>query len=153
MGYILHCFRNLPCEQFKAKSAFILDHPFGDHSHCSFQLCKPLKRHDEGKEMSEEERLNKYGSTDDPKYLAFKSAWVPYFTGSALQMVHHLFSLQKNESLHRKVMQFAPTDKHYCGTFSLFNRMNLVVIEDLNGLEQGLKKVHELLILPTNSVF
>jgi hypothetical protein len=75
---------------------------------------------EERKEMSEEEK-DKYGSTDDPKFLAFKNALVPYFTNSALRMVHHCFSSLKNESLNLKVMQFALKDKHYCGTFSPFN--------------------------------
>jgi hypothetical protein len=30
-----------------------------------------LKMQEEEKEMSEEEKQNKYGSTDDPKYLIF----------------------------------------------------------------------------------
>jgi hypothetical protein len=59
--------------------------------------------------MSKEERLKKYGSTNDPKYGAFKEALAPYFTEEALRQVHHVFSSQKNESLNRKVMQIGYT--------------------------------------------
>jgi hypothetical protein len=47
---------------------------------------------EEGKEMNEEERANKYGRMNDQKYFAFKDSPAPYFTEKALRMVHHGFS-------------------------------------------------------------
>jgi hypothetical protein len=107
----------------------------------------------EGKQMSYDERKEKYGSVDNPKYLAFKDALAPYFTQSALRQVHHSFSSKKNESLNQKVMQFAPKDKHYSGSFSLYDRLYLVVIEDLIELEAGLKLEHDQLGIETNLLF
>jgi plasmid replication initiation protein len=57
--------------------------------------CSLLKMQEEGKEMSEEEKQNKYGSSDNTKYLAFKVALAPYFTNSALGMVHHCLAPRK----------------------------------------------------------
>jgi hypothetical protein len=46
-----------------------------------------------------------------------------------------------------------PEGQNYCGTYSLFNPMNLVVVEDTNVLEIGIEKVNELLGICTNTAF
>jgi hypothetical protein len=132
------------------KLACIVDHHFNAHGHCSVQWCKVLKMKENGEEMSNNERRKQYGMIDNPKYDAFKAALSSYFTAEALCQVHHSFSSQKDESLNRKVMQFAPKDKLFCGSFSLFDCLYLVVIEDSIGLEKGIGRTHEALGILTN---
>jgi hypothetical protein len=47
-------------------------------------------------------------------------------------------------------MQFAPKDQNFSWTFSLFDRLYLVVVEDLVGLEKSILKIHEHLGILTN---
>jgi hypothetical protein len=52
---------------------------------------------EDGIDMSEQERKNRYGSTNNPKYLAFRITLAPYFTDSALCMHGASFILLATE--------------------------------------------------------
>ena len=55
-----------------------------------------------------------------------EDAFLPYVDDDCLREVHHMYNTQLNESLNRSFSKFAPKDKTFSKSQSLFGRMNIV---------------------------
>ena len=155
-GYFFHQEENqqLPFQQFCMKAKCIYLHHFNDHCCCDKRWCRVLRSQQEPEydlpaAYKADERFREKQSEEGK--LVFKkveAALASHLSKEALAQVHHKFSTQKNESLNRKMTAVAPKDRHYGGTSSLKDRVNLVAIQDSVGFEETLRRLFHVIGLP-----
>jgi len=130
----------------KARYRAVLDHHFGEHSCCQSSnkggWCKYKNRPDLIEESKCEHRYCDI-TVDNDLYKLLLKVWEYFGLETMLEQVFHHFSSQKSKSLHQQVSCVAPKDKHFSGTMFFSGRVNLVVITDSVGYEEGMKMIFE----------
>jgi hypothetical protein len=149
MGYAHKQFREvLTLEEYKRAWDAALWHMGNDHDFCDPSWCKYT-----GPEALDK-KTNKHAlDQKEKKFLSLKKVFFTYNTPHYLEQMHHCFESQKNESLHNRVAKVAPKTTTFGTTFSLFDRIALVVIVDTVGFEVGATRIFQKMLGATTTAF
>jgi hypothetical protein len=99
---------------YRRQSRAVVEHHFNNHTYCSDDFCKM-----KGTPVEENEQNKKYRSKKEhPKLYEQAMAVLDKYTDeTSLRELMHTMSTQKNESMNRVAMRFAP--KHVCFSKSM----------------------------------
>jgi hypothetical protein len=136
MGYAHKQFRDvLTLEEYKRAWDAALWHMGNDHDFCDPSWC-PYRA------GTKDKKKNKHAlDQEEKKFLSLKKVFFTYNTPHYLEQMHHPYDSQRNESLHQRVAKVAPKTTTLCTTFSLSDRISLVVIIDSIGFELGITRI------------
>ena len=143
-GYWLKTNQTRPWEEFFSSRLAVIDHHFGDHSHCSGEFCRycddcPPSRKLEWNEEEKKHYRDKVKNAD--MYQFVKTVFEPYMTEEKLLECLHPYSSQKNEAFMRTIHRYAPKTRNFGGSTSLPTRVYLAAITDSIGTEEATKRV------------
>jgi hypothetical protein len=140
MGYAHKQFRDvLTLDEYKRAWDAALWHMANEHKYCDPSWC-PYGYAPGGKSQ---EKNNHALAEDEKKFLSLKKVFYTYNTPHYLEQMHHPYDSQKNESVHNRVAKVAPKTTTLCTTFTLNDRIALVVIIDSVGYEVGVARIFQ----------
>jgi hypothetical protein len=137
-GYWMHKGDKSTFENFKWASHAVVEHHFNNHTYCDISFC-----HHKGKDDGELASLTKYrDKTEYPKlYKQCLEILEKNTTDDILEGMMHDMTTQKNESLNRVVMKYAPKEVCYSKSMSLSYRICIAVGIDSIGYLAYLDRV------------
>lgn len=134
-GYAHKQARGKPFNEYKIAMESALYHHGNDHQYCDPAWC----RYAAGtKDPAENKRSVLIGTV---KWHNLEKVHKKYTTNDMLQMCHHEFDSQKNESLNTRIATYAPKNKTFSYTKSLEDRIDLVIIIDSIGYSSGITRI------------
>jgi hypothetical protein len=122
--------RRLSFEEYEESSKSPVLHHFNDHSTSCGSWCQHR-----GKSETELEQLGNYRSKtkNATMYLLCMGIIDRFSDKESLRECHHRMHSQKNESMNRSIMRYAPKDKTLCRTMALTARISMSVSIDTLG--------------------
>jgi hypothetical protein len=138
MGYAHKQFRDVPTlEEYKKHWDAALWHMGNEHKFCDVSWC-PYGYLPGGKLPERNDHALDQG---EKKFQSLKKVFYTYNTPHYLEQMHHPYDSQTNESLHQAVTKVAPKTTTFSTTFSLSDRIALVVIINSVGYEVGIQRI------------
>ena len=123
-GYMIRALPQMDESQYENAGKAVLEHHFDNHEYCGL-WCR--RKTQTAQQRSEKKRY--YRSKDDDKklYEKLKETISRFVTLDRLRDVAHGLDTQVNESFNNTASWFAPKNKVYCGSRSLWNRLAMAV--------------------------
>lgn len=114
----------MPKEEYEAAGKAVLEHHFDNHEFCG-NWCRRKTETPEQQEAGK--RYYRSKTTDSKLYEKLSEVISRFITLDRLKDVGHGMDTQVNESFNNTASWFAPKNKVFCGSRSLWNRLGLAV--------------------------
>ena len=137
--YMARTLKHTDPSQYVTTAKAVLEHHFDNHEFCNDTWCRRKKETPEERQKSK--RYYRDKKEDKALYDVIEAIMEKYITQERLADMAHGMDTNANESFNNTVSWFAPKNKVYCGSRSLWNRVAIAIGIQSLGYEEYYKRL------------